>query len=280
MIRSISALLVLFALFLPARADESPAMTAAQQMLDQARASTAGCTQTSEVLVRILCAKQLRVGLRSYYPGFSVRDQSNAFSGFEVDIARRIADFLGVRLVPVVVDTKTRIPLVADGDIDLVIATMSHNVQRDGEVRFVRPHYYASQSVVVGARDRTVHDWDDLVGQTVCLPSGAISNIVLIRHHIRILTFDQPEQLLDALEFNECAFVMRLETGQQSDHSQHQTGVEQQQQQVHCDAVARVCGKVRRDVEELRHANHPGGRAALRRVYQKCEKLNSGRRYR
>jgi polar amino acid transport system substrate-binding protein len=212
MIRSISALLVLFALFLPARADESPAMTAAQQMLDQARASTAGCTQTSEVLVRILCAKQLRVGLRSYYPGFSVRDQSNAFSGFEVDIARRIADFLGVRLVPVVVDTKTRIPLVADGDIDLVIATMSHNVQRDGEVRFVRPHYYASQSVVVGARDRTVHDWDDLVGQTVCLPSGAISNIVFIRHHIRILTFDQPEQLLDALEFNECAFVMHDNT--------------------------------------------------------------------
>lgn len=119
-------------------------MTAAQQMLDQARASTAGCTQTSEVLVRILCAKQLRVGLRSYYPGFSVRDQSNAFSGFEVDIARRIADFLGVRLVPVVVDTKTRIPLVADGDIDLVI--------------------------------------------------------------------DQPEQLLDALEFNECAFVMHDNT--------------------------------------------------------------------
>ena len=152
------------------------------------------------------------MGLRSYYPGFSVRDQSNAFSGFEVDIARRIADFLGVRLVPVAVDTKTRIPLVADGDIDLVIATMSHNVQRDGEVRFVRPHYYASQSVVVGARDSTVHDWDDLVGQTVCLPSGALANIMLTRHHIRILTFDQPEQLLDALEFNQCAFVMHDNT--------------------------------------------------------------------
>ncbi|MGC1407400.1 MAG: transporter substrate-binding domain-containing protein [Acetobacteraceae bacterium] len=212
MIRSLSALLLLLALLSPARANESRAMIAAQQILDQARTSVTDCTRTSEALVRILCAKQLRVGLRSYYPGFSVRDQSNAFSGFEVDIARRIADFLGVRLVPVAVDTKTRIPLVADGDIDLVIATMSHNVQRDGEVRFVLPHYYESQSVLVGARSSAVHDWDDLVGQTVCLPSGALANIMLARHHIRILTFDQPEQLLDALEFNQCAFVMHDNT--------------------------------------------------------------------
>ncbi len=212
MIRGLSTLLVLFALLSPARADESRATIVAQRILDQARTSTTDCTRTSEALVRILCAKQLRVGLRSYYPGFSVRDKSGAFSGFEVDIARRIADFLGVRLVPVAVDTKTRIPLVADGHIDLVIATMSHNVQRDGELRFVRPHYYESQSVVVGARGRSVHDWDDLVGQTVCLPSGAISNIMFIRRHIRILTFDQPEQLLDALEFNECAFVMHDNT--------------------------------------------------------------------
>jgi hypothetical protein len=65
MIRSLSALLVLFALLLPARADEARAMIAAQQMLDQARTSATGCTRTSEVLVRILCARQLRVGLRS-----------------------------------------------------------------------------------------------------------------------------------------------------------------------------------------------------------------------
>ena len=52
-----------------------------------------------------------------------------------------------------------------------------------------------------------MHDWGDLVGRTVCLPSGALANMIFIRHHIRILTFAQPEQLLDALEFNECAFV-------------------------------------------------------------------------
>ena len=209
-IAQLVVLILLLVVPTAARADELRAMVAARQTLEQAR--TGGCAQTSEALVRILCTKQLRVGLRTYYPGFSVRDTNGSFSGFEVDIARHIADFFGVRMVPVAVDTKTRIPLVASGDIDLVIATMGHNLLRDAEVRFIRPHYYEADTVVVGARDRPVHEWEDLVGQTVCLPSGASSNMEFIRHQIRILTFDRPEQLLDALAFNECAFIVHDET--------------------------------------------------------------------
>jgi polar amino acid transport system substrate-binding protein len=211
--RCAAALLVLVVLLAPAGASESRWLGAAQQILAQARATAErDCTATSEALVRILCSGRLRVGLRTYYPGFAVRDQRGAFSGFEVDIARRIADFLGVRLVTVAVDPKTRIPMVASGDVDLVIATMGHNLLRDDEVRFIRPHYYESRTVVVGARDSPVHDWDDLVGKTVCLPSGASSNILFIRHHIRILTFDRPEQLLDALAFAECAYIVHDNT--------------------------------------------------------------------
>src|SRR5262249_51148329 len=151
------------ALFQLSRADAPEILLrAAQETLDQARAVAAsGCSGTSEALVRVLCAKQLQVGLRSYYPGFSVydpglsgQDATGAFSGFEVDIAKRIAAFLGVRLGAVAVDTKTRIPMVAAGDIDITIATMGHTLARDGEVRFIRPHYYESRTVVVGPRDR------------------------------------------------------------------------------------------------------------------------------
>src|SRR6185437_11243245 len=123
-----------------------------------------------------------------------------------------IAEFLGVRLVPVAVDPKTRIPLVVSQDIDLVIATMSHTVLRDDQVTFIQPHYYESRTVIIGAADRQVVDWDDLIGRTVCLQIGASTNILFIRHHIRILTFDRPEQLLDALAFGECAFIAHDDT--------------------------------------------------------------------
>ncbi len=214
-------LLLALLLFIPlsnarAGADATPgaaAFAAARQILDKAKAEAAqGCRRPSDVLVHILCNGQLRIGLRTYYPGFSVRKDNSSFAGFEWDVAQRIAEFIGVRPVGVAVDPKNRIPMVADGRIDLVIATMGHDTLRDKEVRFIRPHYYMSQTAIVGAKDNVVADWQALGGRTVCLPLGSSTNIVFIRHHVQVLTFDRPEQLLDALSFGECAFIVQDDT--------------------------------------------------------------------
>ena len=198
---------------LPGNGDRATAV--ATRLLAEARdiaATEAGCAHQTDVLIRVLCARRLTVGLRTYYPGFSVRDPSGAFAGFEPDIARRIAAFLGVGIELRAVDPKTRIPTLADGTVDLVIATMGHSVQRDSEVRFIRPHYYRSETAIVGRIDSPVANWDDLSGGTVCLPLGSTSNIIFVRNHVRILTFDRPEQLIDALRFGECHFIVQDDT--------------------------------------------------------------------
>jgi ABC-type amino acid transport substrate-binding protein/ABC-type amino acid transport system permease subunit len=188
-------------------------LAAATRSLDHARAEAAsGCTSASDVLVRVLCDRRLRVGLRTYYPGFAVRNESGAFIGFEPDIGRRIAAFLGVPFVPVAVDAKSRIPLLADRQIDLVIATMGHTVPRSTEVRFIRPHYYESQTAIVGAKPSEVTGWASLAGRTVCLPLGSSTNLEFVRRHVHIRTFDHPEQLLDALRFDQCPFIVQDDT--------------------------------------------------------------------
>ena len=62
----------------------------------------------------------------------------------------RSAAALGVEVEFVRVNAATRIPLLAEDRIDLAIATMGHNTQRDGQVRFIRPHYYQSETTLVG----------------------------------------------------------------------------------------------------------------------------------
>lgn len=189
------------------------AVAGATRILDRARAEAAtSCSQPSDVLVRILCERRLTVGLRTYYPGFAVRDDHGAFTGFEPDIARRIAAFLGVDLVTYAVNTRTRIPVLAEGRADLVIATMGHTVLRDPEARFIRPHYYISQTAVVGPKANPVANWGDLAGRTACLPLGSSTNLTFVQNHVRILTFDRPEQLLDALRFNQCTFISHDDT--------------------------------------------------------------------
>ena len=193
---------------------QSPSLAAAKALLQQARSmSVQGCTRASDLLLRILCAGEIRVGLRVDYPRFSTRDAAGAFHGFEFDLARTIAAFLQVRLVPVAVEPKSRIPILASGGADLVIATMGHTLLRDAQAVFIQPHYYRSRTVIVGAHDTQVSNWDDLrAGRTACVPLGASFNIMLAQRHIRLMTFETPLQLADALNFNRCAIIVHDDT--------------------------------------------------------------------
>jgi|GEM_PF-388593 len=192
----------------------SASLVAAKNLLQQARAASAqGCTGESDALVRILCAGEIKVGLRTDYPRFSTRDTTGQFQGFEVDLARAIAEFLEVRLVPVAVEPRNRIPVLASGSADLVIATMGHTILRDGQARFILPHYYRSRTVIVGAHDTQVSNWDELrAGRTACVPLGASFNILLAQRHVRLMTFETPLQLADALNFNRCAIIVHDDT--------------------------------------------------------------------
>ncbi|MGE4044449.1 MAG: transporter substrate-binding domain-containing protein, partial [Acetobacteraceae bacterium] len=191
-----------------------PVAVIAKQLLETARKEAAsGCTPDSDTLLRIICAGEIRVGLRTDYPRFSVRDAAGQFNGFEVDLAEVIARFLGVRLIPVAVTPSSRIPALGSRSVDLVIATMGHTVQRDSQALFVMPHYYQSRTAVVGAHDNPVANWSDLrAGHTACVPLGASFNILFAQRHVHTMTFETASQLVDALNFNRCSLVVHDDT--------------------------------------------------------------------
>ena len=186
-----------------------PSLATARSILAAARAEADGnCQAPSDKLAEILCQKVLNVGLRATYPGFSQRGPDGTFSGLEVDLARMFADFLGVEMRPVRVTPKTRIPFVVRGQADLSIATTGHDRIRDSQVRFIRPHYFASQTALVGPKSATIRGWDDLIDQTICMPLGASSNLMVSSARVKVLIFETPRQLADALNFERCRFIV------------------------------------------------------------------------
>ena len=70
------------------------------------------------------------------------------------------------------VTSANRIAALGEGGVDLVIATMGHTSQRDGEIRFIRPHYFQSRTVLVGPHGAARRRLDDLAGATVCVTRG------------------------------------------------------------------------------------------------------------
>jgi polar amino acid transport system substrate-binding protein len=163
----------------------------------------AGCAQPSDRLSRILCGGRIRAGVREYYPLFGTRDGAD-HEGYEPDVARAIAKRLGVELDFLRVNAATRIALVAEGRIDFVLATMGHNTQRDTQVRFVRPHYYQSETVLIGAKALPVRDWDDVAARTICVTVGNGSNAEIVSHNARLMLFDEAGVLPHRLKDETC----------------------------------------------------------------------------
>jgi polar amino acid transport system substrate-binding protein len=208
--RAFAAAACLFgALSLPAHAGDSPD-AALTRLLDDARATAASpgeCARPDvDRLVRTLCTGRIRVGVRSEYPLFGTVDGATR-QGYEIDVANAIAQKLGVDIDFIKVKAATRIAMLANDSIDLAIATMGDSTQRESQVRFIRPHYYQSETILVGPRDLAVTDWKDIRGLTVCVTVGNGSNAELVSRGARLMLFDEAVTLPERLSDHTCALA-------------------------------------------------------------------------
>ena len=180
------------------------------RLLQGARATLPGaCSQpNADRLVRILCAGRIRVGIRDYYPLFATRDRRDARGLRGRRGAARSATALGVEVEFVRVNAATRIALLAEDRIDLVIATMGHNTQRDGQVRFIRPHYYQSETTIVGPRALAVSDWKDIRRPHRLRHRGQrLERRARVAQGARLMLFDEAGVLPERLKDETCTLA-------------------------------------------------------------------------
>ncbi|MEM1351427.1 MAG: transporter substrate-binding domain-containing protein [Pseudomonadota bacterium] len=183
---------------------------ALEALLSEARAKLpAACDDPgADRLIKILCSGQMRTGVRGNYPLFSARnaDQTDRV-GYDTDVARAIAERLGVEPEWVHVRAATRISTLAEDGADVVIATMGHNTRRDGQAQFIRPHYYQSETIIVGPHEADVSTWMDVSGRRVCTTIGNYANSHLVTQGVRLMLFEDGGRLPEALDEEVCRLV-------------------------------------------------------------------------
>lgn len=120
-----------------------------------------------------------------------IADSKDYAYGYDVMMAKKIADELGYKLEIVKSDWESLIPAVQSGDVDCVIAGQSITSERLEKVDFTEPYYYAS-IVTLTKKDSpyaTAKGVQDLAGgtctsqlntiwYTVCLPQIPNANIL------------------------------------------------------------------------------------------------------
>lgn len=91
----------------------------------------------------------LKAGVTKDVPNFGYIDESGKHVGFDYDIIEEIAKRLNVKLEVTQVTSATRIPLLQQGRIDVVAATMTHYRSRDEAIDFSVGYFYSPQTIMV-----------------------------------------------------------------------------------------------------------------------------------
>ncbi|MGF7048983.1 putative glutamine transport system substrate-binding protein [Paenibacillus sp. DS2015] len=119
------------------------------------------------------------VGVKYDTKLFGLKDPATGdVEGFDIDIAKALAKkVLGdeTKIELKEVTSKTRIPLLQNGDIDLIIATMTITEERKEQVDFSDVYFKAGQSLLV-KKGSTIQSIADLAkGTTVLAVKGSTS---------------------------------------------------------------------------------------------------------
>ncbi|MEE4187357.1 MAG: transporter substrate-binding domain-containing protein [Roseobacter sp.] len=170
-------------------------------------ASTLGITAAvADVLDTIKERGTLIVGVKADYKPYGFLDTSGAIIGIEPDLAKDVADKLGVDVEFVPVVSSNRMQFLEQGKIDLMIATMTDRPDRREVVLIPDPNYYSSGTNILALKSLGFKDWEDLRGKPVCGIQGAFYNKATSQNYgAEIVAFKGTAEAYSALKAGNCA---------------------------------------------------------------------------
>jgi glutamate/aspartate transport system substrate-binding protein len=140
--------------------------------------ATPVAAQESPTLKKIKDTGTITIGHRDSSIPFSYYDDKQQVVGYAMDLCGRIVDAvkrelkldkLEVKLNPVT--SATRIPLIANGTVDLECGSTTNNLDRQKQVGFTITHFVTANRFV-SKKSANLKTVDDLKGKTVVSTSG------------------------------------------------------------------------------------------------------------
>jgi glutamate/aspartate transport system substrate-binding protein len=141
-------------------------------------AGAANAQQLTGTLQKIKDSGAITIGHRDVSIPFSYYDDKQQAVGYAIDICMRIVDAVKAELKLKKIDVKfnpvtsaTRIPLMANGTIDLECGSTTNNLERQKQVAFTITHFVTANRYVAKKKSN-IKTLNDLKGKTVVSTSG------------------------------------------------------------------------------------------------------------
>lgn len=143
------------------------------------------------VLASIKEAGVLRVGTEPYFPPQEfidpARSGQDCYVGSDMEMARYIAQRMGVALEIIPMEFTHVLDAVADGECDLVISALAYTPERADKVTLSKGYSYtgaeANLGILIRAADAAhIQSVDDLSGKNLVAQSGSLQEALLAQN--------------------------------------------------------------------------------------------------
>ena len=141
-------------------------------------AGAANAQQLSGTLQKIKDSGTITIGHRDVSIPFSYYDDKQQVVGYAIDMCMRIVDAIKAELKLAKIDVKynpvtsaTRIPLMANGTIDIECGSTTNNLERQKQVAFTITHFVTANRYVA-KKSSNIKTLNDLKGKTIVSTSG------------------------------------------------------------------------------------------------------------
>ena len=125
-------------------------------------------------LAKVMDAKKLIMGLDDSFPPMGFRNESNEIVGYDVDLAKEVANRMGVQLVLQPIDWAAKEQELNTAQIDCIWNGFTITDERKNNLCFTPP-YLRNAQVIVVKQNSTVQKLADLSGKTVGTQAGSAS---------------------------------------------------------------------------------------------------------
>ena len=134
-------------------------------------------------------------------PNSFVDPKTREIVGYEVDIAKAIAQKIGVKPVFKQIAVAARIPELQQGRVDVLAASLTHNKERESQIDFSLTTFVTGQKVLVKTSSG-IADVPQLAGKKVLTVKGGTQepNIRKAVPNVDVVTFETTQQAFLALQ--------------------------------------------------------------------------------
>lgn len=112
------------------------------------------------------------------YPPLGFKDKDGKETGLDLDIAKLVAQKLGVDVVFQYIDWDTKVFELNNKNIDMIWNGFTITEERKQEVNFGKP-YMDNQLVIISNKDAPINTLDELVGKDVAVETQSSGQIAL-----------------------------------------------------------------------------------------------------